>query len=124
MRSKQTDSRAAANVGAAVFYEAAGLRPAAPQLWSRLLVALTFVTLTAAAWFAPESARAETSPDQDVATEAVEEAREALGSHRRFPWYDETDDGVRRVNVKVPWRAPDVDINPGSGGALIEPGPF
>lgn len=106
MRRKPTDARVAPQAGAALLYKAAGFRPAAPRLWSGALVALTL-----AAVIAPESARAETSLGPGAAAESVEEAREALGSHRHYPWYDETDDGVRRVNVKVPWRAPDMDLN-------------
>lgn len=35
---------------------------------------------------------------------SVEQGREALGSQRRFPWYDGTNDDVRRVRVSVPWK--------------------
>jgi hypothetical protein len=92
MKPKQTEFPVVASVGAALLYIAAGI-------------------LMLAAWFSPESASAETSPGEGAAPAAVEEGREALGSHRRYPWYDESDDGVRRVNVKIPWRAPDVDVN-------------
>lgn len=37
---------------------------------------------------------------------SVESGRNALGSRWRFPWYDGDTDGVRRINVKTPWREP------------------
>lgn len=49
-----------------------------------------------------------------TAEKSVQEARNALGSRRRFPWYDETNDETRRVRVSVPWRAP--DMKPKTGG--------
>ncbi|HVC93288.1 MAG TPA: DUF4129 domain-containing protein [Pirellulales bacterium] len=36
-------------------------------------------------------------------SDGVEEARAALKSSWRFPWYDGGEDGLRRVNVKTPW---------------------
>lgn len=42
---------------------------------------------------------------------AVEQGREALGSQRRFPWYDGSNDDVRRVRVSIPWKSPDVSFN-------------
>jgi hypothetical protein len=36
-------------------------------------------------------------------TGGVEEARKALKSSWRFPWYDAGEDGLRRVHVKTPW---------------------
>jgi hypothetical protein len=63
---------------------------------------------------ASNSALAEEAAPSSV--DGVEEAREALGSHRRYPWYDETQDGVRRVNVRIPWRPPDTNFSrPGRG---------
>ena len=41
---------------------------------------------------------------------AVEQGREALGSQRRFPWYDGSKDDVRRVRVSIPWKSPDVSF--------------
>ncbi|HEV3021609.1 MAG TPA: DUF4129 domain-containing protein [Pirellulales bacterium] len=35
--------------------------------------------------------------------DGVEEARQALGSSWRFPWYDGSQDDLRRVNVRTPW---------------------
>ena len=48
---------------------------------------------------------------------AVEQGREALGSQRRFPWYDGSNDGVRRVRVSVPLKSPQGKRKPAGGGA-------
>ncbi|HUY36484.1 MAG TPA: DUF4129 domain-containing protein [Pirellulales bacterium] len=56
------------------------------------------VLLALALWLAVAGRGAAAEP-----SDGVEEARQALGSSRRFPWYDETEDGLRRVNVKTPW---------------------
>lgn len=97
---------------------AAGSRPmrgAAPR-WRWALV---FVALAIGACLAPRAVRAETLSAEEAASGAaagVEEGKEALGSRWRYPWYDESGDGVRRVPVKVPWRAPDAKFNSSWGG--------
>jgi hypothetical protein len=75
---------------------------------------LPLAALLALAWlFVPDStaARAIAADTAAPATDGVQEGREALGSHRRYPWYDEKDDGLRRVNVRVPWAPPKTTYN-------------
>jgi len=48
---------------------------------------------------------------------SVEQGREALGSQRRFPWYDGTNDDLRRVRVSVPWKPVQPNTKPKAGGA-------
>jgi hypothetical protein len=45
----------------------------------------------------------DTTPSWAASGDGVEEARAALKSSWRFPWYDGGADGLRRVNVKTPW---------------------
>jgi hypothetical protein len=61
---------------------------------------------------------AESPISEATASEAtsVEQGREALGSQRRFPWYDGTNDDVRRVRVSVPWKPIQPNTKPKAAG--------